>query len=78
MAEEIDYNRDAHAHTVNIVSNRTNLIRTSNKHCCKYNRVVLSSFWANQIVHTYLIEYTGLFSHSKVRYPDPAFTPNKN
>ena len=27
-----------------LVSNRTNLIRTSNKYCCKYNRVVLSSF----------------------------------
>ena len=33
-----------------LVSNRTNLICTSNKYCCKYNRVVLSSFWkTNQL-----------------------------
>ena len=27
-----------------LISNRTNLLRTSNKYCCKYNHVALRSF----------------------------------
>ena len=39
----------------NIVSNRTNLIHTSNKYCNKYNRVVYI-LWANQSVNSmYLV-----------------------
>ena len=39
-----------------IVSNWTNLICTSNKHCCKYNRVVLSSFGkTNQLTEPFKI-----------------------
>ena len=41
----------------NIVSNQTNLIRTSNKHCCKYNRVVLSSFGETNQLTTVLTFY---------------------
>ena len=37
-----------------LVINRTNLIRTSNKYCCKYNHVVLSSFGqSNQLTKCY-------------------------
>ena len=59
----------------NIVSYRMNLIRTSNKHRCKYNRVVLSSFGkTNQLTEPFKIGLSKCSDFECVWYSDARYS----